>query len=98
MALRYADAYSHFSSSAASGNITVGIKKVAERVFFSAYANEKLKVGDSFRSKWNPKGVLIFFEPSKSSRNVAAFARWEWYPLIMSIAETVLEVIKQYFV
>lgn len=80
-------AYS-ISSVPASGRITVGIKKVAEGIF-SVYANEKIKVGDILEVM-EPEGRFVF-EPSNSSKNVAAFAAGSGITPIMSIAETVLE-------
>lgn len=70
-----------------SGKLTVGIKKV-EGGTFSVYANEKLKIGDSFEVM-PPEGRFVF-EPAASPVNIAAFAAGSGITPIMSIAETVL--------
>ncbi|MCA0958618.1 ferredoxin--NADP reductase [Muricauda ruestringensis] len=79
-------AYS-ISSPPSSGKLTVGIKKV-ENGTFSVFANEHIKVGDTFEIM-PPEGRFIFEDDSP--KNIAAFAAGSGITPIMSIAQTVLE-------
>ena len=79
-------AYS-ISSSPASGELTVGIKKMPNGTF-SVYANEYLKQGDTLRVM-PPEGRFIF-EPTSEKKTIGAFASGSGITPIMSIAETVL--------
>tara|TARA_R110000796_G_scaffold37722_1_gene94990 strand:+ start:27114 stop:28163 length:1050 start_codon:yes stop_codon:yes gene_type:complete len=80
-------AYS-ISSVPTSNKITVGVKKVTDGIF-SAYANDKIKVGDVLEVM-PPEGRFIF-EPKNSANHVVAFVAGSGITPIMSIAETVLK-------
>lgn len=80
-------AYS-ISSSPEEGDITVGIKKVADGTF-SVYANESLKEGDVLEVM-PPEGRFVF-TPGSSAQHIAAFAAGSGITPIMSIAKTVLD-------
>lgn len=79
-------AYS-ISSPPSSGKLTVGIKKM-EGGTFSVYANEQIKVGDTFEVM-PPEGRFVFDDASP--QKIAAFAAGSGITPIMSIAQTVLE-------
>lgn len=76
------------SSSPSSGELTVGIKKIANGTF-SRYANEELSVGDVMEIL-PPEGRFVF-EPNSKAQTIAAFAAGSGITPIMSIARTVLE-------
>lgn len=80
-------AYS-ISSSPRKNNLTIGIKKV-DKGGFSAYANTRLKEGDSL-DVMPPEGRFVF-RPGGSPKNIAAFAAGSGITPIMSIARNVLE-------
>lgn len=80
-------AYS-ISSSPNEGDITVGIKKVADGTF-SVYANESLKEGEVLEVM-PPEGRFVF-TPGNSAQHIAAFAAGSGITPIMSIAKTVLD-------
>ena len=80
-------AYS-ISSAPSSGNLTVGIKKVAGGTF-SVYANEKTKAGDILEVM-PPDGRFVF-KSNTNTQHIVAFAAGSGITPIMSIAQTVLE-------
>lgn len=79
-------AYS-ISSAPASGELTVGIKKMPNGTF-SVYANDTLQQGATLRVM-PPEGRFVF-EPTTEKKTIAAFASGSGITPIMSIAETVL--------
>jgi len=80
-------AYS-ISSAPSSGELTVGIKKMAGGTF-SVYANTDIKEGDVLEVM-PPEGRFVF-EDDDTVNTVGAFAAGSGITPIMSIAETVLE-------
>lgn len=80
-------AYS-ISSAPSSGNLTVGIKKMANGTF-SKYANESVSVGDIIEVM-PPEGRFTF-EADSNATTIAAFAAGSGITPIMSIAQSALE-------
>lgn len=79
-------AYS-ISSAPASGNLTVGIKKMPNGTF-SVYANEHIRKGDILEVM-PPEGRFVF-QPSDETKIMGAFAAGSGITPILSIAQTVL--------
>lgn len=72
-----------------SGDLKVGIKKVANGAF-SAYANDQLNVGD-YLEVAPPKGRFIFEPNDSKTKNIAAFAAGSGITPILSIIKCALE-------
>ncbi len=75
-------------SSPKNDSITIGVKKV-DKGGFSDYAHSKLAEGDTLEVM-PPEGRFVF-NPTESSKNIAAFAAGSGITPIMSIAKTVLD-------
>ena len=76
-------------SSPSSGELTVGIKKVANGTF-SVYANEQLAVGDVLEVM-PPQGKFTLHPDPKQGQHIAAFAAGSGITPILSIAQAALE-------
>lgn len=72
-----------------SGELKVAVKEVANGAF-SAFANQRLKIGDVLEVSL-PNGRFIFEPNSALSRTIAAFASGSGITPIRSIIQTVLE-------
>jgi ring-1,2-phenylacetyl-CoA epoxidase subunit PaaE len=72
-----------------SGALKVAVKEVKDGTF-SAYANNKLKVGDSLDVA-PPRGRFIFEPNDKKTKNIALFAAGSGITPIMSIIKCALE-------
>ncbi len=75
-------------SAPSSGELTVGIKKVANGTF-SVYANDQLMVGDTLQVM-PPQGTFTYDSNSQKGHHIAAFAAGSGITPILSIAQAVL--------
>ena len=76
-------------SSPSSGELTVGIKKVANGTF-SVYANDQLTVGDVLQVM-PPQGTFTLESNLQQGQHIAAFAAGSGITPVLSIAQAVLE-------
>jgi len=72
-----------------SGELKVAVKEIKDGTF-SAYANNKLKVGDVLEVH-SPTGRFVFDPQDNGSRTIAAFAAGSGITPILSIVKSVLE-------
>jgi len=72
-----------------SGELKVAVKEIKDGTF-SAYANNKLKIGDVL-DVHSPTGRFVFEPQEASSRTIAAFAAGSGITPILSIVKSVLE-------
>ncbi|TBN00168.1 ferredoxin--NADP reductase [Hyunsoonleella flava] len=72
-----------------SGDLKVAVKEVEDGTF-SAYANTKLKVGDTLEVA-APKGRFVFEPNDNKTKNIALFAAGSGITPIMSIVKCALE-------
>ncbi len=76
-------------SAPSSGELTVGIKKVANGTF-SVYANDQLTVGDVLQVM-PPQGTFTLESNLQQGQHIAAFAAGSGITPVLSIAQAVLE-------
>ena len=76
-------------SSPKSNELKVAVKEVEDGTF-SAYANNKLQVGDTLEVA-SPKGRFVFTPNDKITKNIAAFAAGSGITPVLSIIKCALE-------
>ncbi|MDX1772958.1 ferredoxin--NADP reductase [Oceanihabitans sediminis] len=76
-------------SSPKSNELKVAVKEVKDGTF-SAFANNKLKVGDTLEVA-SPKGRFVFTPNDKITKNIAAFAAGSGITPVLSIIKCALE-------
>lgn len=72
-----------------SGELKIGIKKVADGLF-SSFANDELKEGDML-DVHPPEGRFVFLPEKDKARHIIAFAAGSGITPVMSIMKTALE-------
>ncbi|MDX1278913.1 ferredoxin--NADP reductase [Oceanihabitans sediminis] len=76
-------------SSPKSNELKVAVKEVEDGTF-SAYANNKLQIGDTLEVA-SPKGRFVFTPNDKITKNIAAFAAGSGITPVLSIIKCALE-------
>ena len=76
-------------SSPKSGELTVAVKEITDGTF-SAYANNKLQVGDTLEVA-PPKGRFVFAPNDSKTKNIAAFAAGSGITPVLSIIKCALQ-------